>query len=492
MGLALTDFDGLFIGGRWMATAASDDVINPATEEVLARAPLGGAAETDLAIAAARAAFDEGRWPRMAPRERAAALQRLLDVLTAWAPDIAALTVVEVGTSVATARAGQVDVPLQHLAWFVELAARFDPVTPLPTTLFTGRRGRVLGAGVRHRDAAGVVGAITPFNAPFFLNLLKVGPALAAGCTMVLKPSPFTPFSALLLGRAAQEADLPPGVLNIVTGDVGVGQQLVTDPRVDVVTFTGSDAVGSQILAQAAPGLKKVLLELGGKSAMIVRSDGDVNAAAAAGVGSFVTFAGQGCAIHTRHLVHRSVYEEYVAAATHVLAQVTVGDPSDPATIVGPLIRDAQRSRVEHYVDSARSDGFPVVAGGRRPAGLDRGFYYEPTLIRDVSNSSVVAQEEIFGPVAVVIPFDTDDEAVSLANDSRYGLSGSLWSADVAGAYDMALRLRTGNVSLNGGTGGMSSAAPFGGYKRSGLGRELGADALEDYLETKAIQFHAG
>jgi aldehyde dehydrogenase (NAD+) len=491
MTLALTSYDGLFIDGKWLAPAQSDGVINPATEDVFATAPLGSTVEADLALAAARAAFDDGPWPRLAPAERAEALQRLLDVLTDWADDIAALTVAEVGTSALTARHGQVDTPLRHLGHFVELARRLEPLTPLPTTLMTGRTGKVLGAGVVHREARGVVAAITPFNAPFFLNVLKVGPALAAGCTMVLKPSPYTPLSALLLGRAVEAAGIPPGVLNIVTGDVSVGRLVVEDPRVDMVSFTGSDVVGQQILVQAAGGLKPVLLELGGKSAMILRADADIPAAAASGVGNLVTFAGQGCALHTRHLVHRSILDAYVAAASAALGEVTVGDPTDPATVMGPLIRASQRARVEHYVDLAQAEGGHVLAGGGRPDGLDRGFYYRPTLLGGLANASQVAQDEIFGPVGVVIPFDTDDEAITIANDSRYGLSGGIWSADTATAFEMAMRLRTGNVSLNGGTGGMSSAAPFGGYKRSGLGRELGNDALDEYLERKAIQFHA-
>jgi aldehyde dehydrogenase (NAD+) len=492
MPLALTSYDGLFVNGEWLPPDRTDVVINPATEDGFATAPLGSLAEAELAIAAARTAFDDGPWPRMKPAERADALERLLAVLTKWADDIAALTVAEVGTSVMTARHGQVDMPLRHLGHFVELARRLEPLTPLPTTLMDGRAGRLLGAGVVHRDPRGVVAAITPFNAPFFLNVLKLGPALAAGCTMVLKPSPFTPLSALLLGRAAQEAELPAGVLNIVTGDLDVGKLVVEDPRIDMVSFTGSDAVGQQILVQAAAGLKPVLLELGGKSAMILRADGDIRAAATSGVGNLVTFAGQGCALHTRHLVHRSVLDEYVATASAGLAQVTVGDPTDPSVVMGPLIRENQRARVEHYVELATAEGGEVLAGGGRPEGLERGYYYRPTLLGGLPNSSQVAQDEIFGPVGVVIPFDSDDEAVAIANDSRYGLSGGIWSADVATAFEMAMKLRTGNVSLNGGTGGMNSAAPFGGYKRSGLGRELGNDALDEYLEKKAIQFHAG
>lgn len=484
-------FEGLFVDGRWISTDTSEPVLNPATEAAIAEAPLGGPAETELAIAAARRAFDAGPWPRLTPRQRGAALERLLQVLTGWADAIADVVIDEVGTSMMTARRGQVDVPLQHLAWFTEHLAAWRPETPLPATTFTGRHGRVLGSGVLRREAVGVVSAITPFNAPFFLNIMKLAPALAAGCTVVLKPSPYTPLEALLIGRAAQEAELPPGVVNVVTGDVEVARMLTTDPRVDAVTFTGSDAVGEQILIQAAPTMKRVLLELGGKSAMIVLPDADLAQAVAGGVAQAATFSGQGCALWTRQLIHRSRYDEYVAMLAAGLDRVTVGDPRDPATVMGPLIRESQRERVERYVELARKEGGEIAAGGVRPTELDRGFYYRPTLVTGVDNSSPVAQDEIFGPVLVAIPFDTQDEAVAIANDSRYGLSGSIWG-DPVSAYDLACRLRTGNVSINGGTGGMSSWAPFGGRRRSGIGRELGEGALDEFTELKAIQWHAG
>lgn len=484
-------FDGVYVDGRWLATDAGEPVLNPATEATVAQAPVSGLTEVDLAIAAARRAFDTGPWPNLTPRQRGAALERLLGVLSAWADAITDVVIDEVGTSAMTARRGQVDIPLQHLGWFVEHLAGWRPETPLPPTTFTGRHGRVLGSGVVRREAVGVVSAITPFNAPFFLNVMKLAPALAAGCTMVLKPSPYTPLEALLIARAAEEAELPPGVLNVVTGGIDVAQQLTTDPRVDAISFTGSDAVGEQILVQAAPTMKRVLLELGGKSAMVVLPEANLAQAVDAGVAQAATFSGQGCGLWTRHLVHRSRFEEYVGMLAGGLEKVSVGDPREPNTVMGPLIRESQRARVEHYVELARQGGGEIVAGGVRPDGLDRGFYYRPTLVTGLDNSSPVAQDEIFGPVLLAIPFDTDDEAVAIANDSRYGLSGAVWG-DPAHAYDLACRLRTGNVSINGGTGGMSSWAPFGGWRRSGLGRELGENALDEFTEQKAIQWHAG
>jgi len=486
-------FRGLFIDGDWSVTERSEPVIDPATEDTVVPAPWGSIAEAEAAVAAARRAFDEGPWPKMSPGERAAALARLRDVLAAWADDAVGLVVAEAGIPITIARASQFDLPMQLLDFFIERCTKFEPLRPLPVTTFPSRHGgTVLGAGVVQRSPRGVVTAITPFNAPFFVNLLKVGPALAAGCTVVLKPSEFTPLSALLLGAAAQEADLPPGVLNVVTGGAEVGEFLTTDPRIDMVTFTGSDAVGTKVMTQASATLKHVVLELGGKSAMIVRADADMDLVAPRAAQELTLFTGQGCGLWTRHLVHRSRYDEYLDRVSGILERTPVGDPRDPTTVVGPLIRESARARSESYVAGALEQGARLVTGGCRPEGLDRGYFYKPTLLADVRNEMAVAQEEIFGPVGVAIPVADDEEAVRIANDSRYGLSGAIWTADPGTAFAMAQRMQTGNVGINGGTGGMSPWAPFGGYKRSGVGRELGADVLDDFTETKAIQFHAG
>jgi aldehyde dehydrogenase (NAD+) len=281
-------------------------------------------------------------------------------------------------------------------------------------------------------------------------------------------------------------------VLNVVTGGVDVGEYLTTDPRVDMVTFTGSDAVGARVMAQASATLKHVTLELGGKSAMIVRADADLDAAADRGAQELSLFSGQGCALWTRHLVHRSLYDQYLERVAATLQRLPIGDPTDPHTVVGPLIRESACARAEKYVAGALEQGARLVAGGRRPPHINRGYYYEPTLLADVRSDMTLAQQEVFGPVGAAIPFDDDDEAVRIANDSDYGLSGSIWTADPGTAFAMAQKIQTGNVSINGGTGGLSPWAPFGGYKRSGVGRELGADVLDDFTETKAIQFHAG
>jgi len=490
---ARSQYQGLFVGGGWRPTKDAAPVLNPATEDVFVTAPWGAVADADAAVAAAREAFDNGPWPRLAPAERSEALTRLRDVLAAWADDVVGLVVAEAGIPVSIARPSQFDAPMQLFEFFIERCAMFEQIRSLPVTTFQNRQGStVLGAGVVQRSPRGVVTAITPFNAPFFVNLLKVGPALAAGCTVVLKPSDFTPLEALLLGAAAQEADLPPGVLNVVTGGVEVGEYLTTDKRVDMITFTGSDAVGAKVMAQASPTLKHVVLELGGKSAMIVRADADMELVAPRAAQEFTLFTGQGCGLWTRHLVHQSRYDEYLERVTAILQRIPIGDPLDPHTIVGPLIRETARARSEKYVAGALEQGARVVAGGRRPIGLDRGFYYEPTLLADVRSEMTVAQEEVFGPVGAAISFADDDEAVRIANDSPFGLSGSIWTTDPGTAFAMAQRMQTGNVGINGGTGGMSPWAPFGGYKRSGVGRELGADVLDDFTETKAIQFHAG
>lgn len=475
----------MYIDGRFTDGAAESDVVvvNPATEAELARVPEASLADADAAVSAARRAFDEGPWGRTTPDERAAALRRLLERLVARRAELVEITVAEAGAPRRLAETLQVQVPLDHLADMVDRVLPAFPFTaPMPPTFGAG-----IGQGVVRREPAGVVTAITAFNYPFFLNLAKLGPALAAGCTVVLKPSPFTPLSALLLAEMADEAGLPPGVLNIVTGDVEVGRRLTTHPGVDVVTFTGSDTAGREIMRQAAGGLKRVLLELGGKSATVLFADADFDRAVPHAVAGFTRHSGQGCACLTRILVEEPRHDEAVERLATALAGLRVGDPADPATDMGPLIREAQRARVERYVALGREEGARVAFGGGRPVGLDRGYFVEPTLFVGVKPAMTIAQDEIFGPVAVVVPFADDEEAVAIANDSRYGLSGAVWSADPRRAYAAASRLRTGTVVVNGGGGGTNPHGPFGGYKDSGVGREFGEAGLSEYLETKTV-----
>jgi aldehyde dehydrogenase (NAD+) len=338
------------------------------------------------------------------------------------------------------------------------------------------------------REAILAVGVITPWNVPHQVNLAKRGPALAAGNTVVLKPAPDTPWCANAMGRLiAEETDIPPGVVNVVTSaDHGVGARLSGDPRVDQVSFTGSTATGRKVMAAVAPTLKKIFLELGGKSAFLVLDDADLAGSCAMAAFTVCTHAGQGCAITTRLVVPRARFDDAVAITAAALARVPVGDPTDPGTVCGPLVSARQRERVEGYIRLAVEEGGTILTGGGRPAGFAKGFFVEPTLIVGVGNDARVAREEIFGPVLVVLPHDGDEDAVAIANDSPYGLSGTVWSADRARAVAVSNRVRTGTVSINGGVW-FSPDVPFGGYKQSGIGREMGMAGFEEYLQIKAI-----
>lgn len=482
----------LYIDGRFVDVAATEPVINPSTEELIAAAPAGSTGDASAALDAARRAFDDGPWATLDARARVHALTRMYELLAQRADAICELITLEAGSVRAQTRGRQFDVPMKHFRYFLE-AALAPAVTALaPELTPTPKGGKMLGSAFVVREPIGVVSAITPYNFPFFLNLVKVVPALLAGNTCVLKPSPYTPFEALVLAEAAHDAGLPPGVFNVVTGGRDVGELLTTDPRVDMVTFTGSDTVGAAIAAQCAGSLKRVLLELGGKSALIVRADADLDLAVSTALRGFTSHAGQGCAMNTRAVVHNAVRPEFVRRLAEQARAVKVGDTLDPSTQMGPLIRAAARDRVERFVALGRDSAARLVAGGRRPPHLARGFFHEPTLFDDVDSASPIAQEEIFGPVGVVIGFDSDDEALRIANDSKFGLRGGIISADVGQAYEMALRLRSGGVTLNGGAGTQLSNGPFGGIKRSGYGRELGVEGLHEYTQQKLIEIHAG
>lgn len=497
MDVPYTKIERLYIGGDWVSSSTGEtaSIINPATEEPIGFAPLGATKDAELAIAAAREAFDTGPWPRLSFKERATIMQRMHDSLSQRLEDIRRLTIAEAGAPFGLVQVMQTATPLRLFQYGIGKASALEPVTSPPESgpnLVPGEADWI-GAVTTVYEPVGVVVGITAYNFPFMLNLSKVGPALLAGNTMVLKPSPFTPFAALMLGEVADEIGLPPGVLNIVTGDVDTAKTLTSHPDVDLVSFTGSDKVGALIAQQAAPTLKRVVMELGGKSALIVRPDADIQRAAMIAVGHMTAHCGQGCALMTRYLVHNSIRSQFVATAKAILGNWPVGDPSNPTTITGPLIRESQRANAEAYVQSGLDAGAKLVAGGRRPPHLKKGFYYEPTLFDEVDNTSKIAQEEIFGPIGVVIGFDTDEEAIRLANESKYGLAGGILSADRAQAYRMSLAVRTGMIWLNGGFGGdMSSHAPFGGYKRSGYGREYGPHWLREYLNEKAINYPIG
>lgn len=483
------EYKGHYINGTW--TICDNDltrVLNPATEEVIGWAPVGGPAEAESAVGAARIAFDDGPWPRMSQQDRCDTLARFYDLLAARQDEFEKLIVAETGATYQLARFAHIGIAMDHFRFALDEARRHRSVTALsPTMSVSGGRG-VLGSAVCVREPVGVVSAITAFNYPHLINLSKMVPALLMGNTLVLKPSPYTPLEALALGDIATEAGIPPGTINIVAGGAEVGHVLTSDGRVDMVSFTGSATIGATVMAQAAPTIKKTLLELGGKSALIARDDVDVGVVAEQAALGLTYQAGQGCGLCSRFLVHNSILPDFVAKATAVLEEIKVGDPADPATQMGPLIRDVQRERVAGMVDAAVRHGATVATGGRVPAHLTKGYFYEPTLLIDVDNHDTIAQEEVFGPVGVVIGFDTDDEAVAIANDSKYGLSGAIWSADSARAYDMALRIRTGTVKIN---GGAPIETPFGGYKWSGIGREFGTQGLDEYTEIKAITYRS-
>src|SRR6476646_4702618 len=489
MATALKNYQ-LYIGGEWVDADSDEglEVINPATEETIGSVPQGSIKDVDRAVGAARKAFQDGTWRKMSPRQRSDALLRFMQTIADRKAELVDLIIAEAGAARWVADGLQFETGFKYAQWFAERTASFPFQEPLPPQV----SARGLGQGVILKEPVGVVAAITPFNFPLYLNLSKVVPALAMGNTVVLKPSPYTPLLAFVLGEIADAAELPPGVLNVVTGDVVAGEHLTTHDGVDMISFTGSDFVGKRIMGQAADGLKKVLLELGGKSPNIVFAGSDLDKFAASAATGFTIHAGQGCALPTRILAERSVYDDVVERTAAVLGKIRVGDPTDPKVMMGPLIHGAQRDRVERYVAAGTDEGARLVCGGRRPDGLDRGFFFEPTLFADVDNGMAIAQDEIFGPVGVVVPFDDEDDAVRIANDSRYGLAASVWHRDATRAYEISGRLRAGTVSINGGGGGPNSWGPFGGYKQSGIGREFGDYGLLEYTQLKTVTWSAG
>jgi aldehyde dehydrogenase (NAD+) len=483
----------MFIGGEFIpgADGAREAVINPATEDVIGEAPVGSMADAEAALAAAHDSYANGPWRRMTPRQRVETMRAFYDALERRKDAIVRLLIAEAGATVALANGAQWANGMKHFRFALDHAGRDFTKLSLPELTPAASGRKLLGTSIVRREPVGVVAAITPYNYPFMLNMVKVVPALLMGNSVVLKPSPYTPFSALVFGDAAIEAGLPKGVLNVITGGKEVGELLTTDKRVKLVTFTGSDKVGAAIMAQAAPTLKRLLLELGGKSAMIVRADADLDRAAAAGLSGFTSHCGQGCALMTRHLVHNSVRAQYVEKLKALAEKVTVGDPADPATQMGPLIRAVQRDRVEHFVQGALDSSARLVSGGRRPGHLTRGFFFEPTFFDNVDNSSALAQEEIFGPVGAVIGFDTDEEAIRIANDSEFALAASIFSGDAGLAYEILQQVDTGRGAINGGAGTQLSDEPFGGNRRSGYGRENGIEGLLEFTNPNAISFHA-
>jgi acyl-CoA reductase-like NAD-dependent aldehyde dehydrogenase len=475
------DRDQLFIDGVWSAPQADDviEVISPHSEQVIGRAACAGPADVNRAVEAARAAFDTGPWPRLQPAERIEAITRLAGIYKERRADMAELISAEIGAPISFAKRAQVALPLMMLSAFCGIAGSYQWQQERPGLY--GKNIRIL------KQPVGVIGAVVPWNMPQFLTVAKVVPALLAGCTVVLKPAPESVLDAQLLAEMVAAADLPGGVLNVVPGGRAVGEALVSHPGVDKVSFTGSTAVGKQVALACAQGLKQASLELGGKSAAIVLDDADPAAVAAGIQMASLANSGQVCNALSRILVPEARKGEFVDALAAAMAAMTVGDPADPNTQVGPLVARRQQERVRGYIESGKSEGARLVTGGSdRPDGLDTGWYVRPTLFSDAHNDMRIAREEIFGPVLTVIPYRDEDDAVRIANDSEYGLAGSVFTADVERGYGVAARVRSGTFGVNEGYI-MDPAAPFGGVKNSGYGRELGTEGIDSYTVSQSI-----
>jgi acyl-CoA reductase-like NAD-dependent aldehyde dehydrogenase len=469
--------DRLFIGGCW-ETPSSDErlaVVDPAMEETVATVAAAGAGDVDRAIAAARQAFDSGPWPRLSPAERAAKLRIVAAELRRRQPDLARAISIEMGSTLKVT-SGSVAGPPNLFDYYADMAEVLPEVEP---------RERKGGLAFSVMEPAGVVAAVVPWNSPLNLSALKLAPALGAGCSVILKPAPSTPLDALLLAECLEAADFPAGVVSVLPAGNEVADVLVRDPRVDKVTFTGSTAVGKHIARVCADRLARVALELGGKSAAILLDDMDVEEAATKLLPASTMLTGQACSALTRVLVPRRRHDAFVEAFAEAMRRARVGDPFDPTTDMGPIALERQRERVESYVEIGKREGARLVTGGGRPEHLNKGYFVEPTLFTDVDNKMRIAREEIFGPVISVITYETEDDAVAIANDSDYGLYASVFTHDDDAVWRIGRRLRTGNVAKNAVI--VDRTLPYGGFKQSGIGREGGVEGLRSFQEQKVV-----
>jgi len=475
------DYDKLYIGGEWVEPhgTGSIEVISPHTEAVIGRVPDASPADMDRAVTAARKAFDDGPWPRMTPAERAEGIKRLSGALQSRAQDLADVISSQNGSPKSWSLMGQVFSATMVLDTYAGLASGYP---------WEDHRTGALGTPVIVRRApVGVAAGIIPWNVPLFICALKLGPAMAAGCPIVLKPAPETPLDGYLLAEAVAEADLPPGVVNIVAAGRETGEHLIRHPGIDKVSFTGSTAVGKHIGEVCGGMLKRVTLELGGKSAAIVLDDANLDEATLGNlVMSGLMNNGQVCGAQSRVLVSKRRYADVVEALGTAVGALKVGDPLDESVQVGPLVAERQRTRVEGFLEAGKAAGARAVVGGGRPESLPTGWYIEPTVFADVRNDMKIAQEEIFGPVLSVIPYEDERDAVAIANDSDYGLCGSVWTADPEHGAAVAAQVRTGVVAVNSSMI-LDFNAPFGGFKQSGIGRELGPEGIGPYTEYQTI-----
>jgi aldehyde dehydrogenase (NAD+) len=467
--------DKLYIDGAWVAPSGKEtlEVFDSATEDVFATVPAGTATDIDLAVQAAARAFPS--WSAMAPKDRGALLQKVAEGLMARSSEIADVITHEVGMPRSLTEMLQVNLPIGEFAGNAERAATYAWTEEVGNSLVI-------------KEPVGIVGAITPWNFPLYQIALKVAPALAAGCTVVLKPSEVAPINSFILAEVFAEVGVPKGVFKLVTG-LGpvVGEAIAEHPLVDKVSFTGSTRAGKRVMELCAQTLKRVSLEMGGKSANIILEDADLSQAIPAGVFGCYLNSGQVCSAPTRMLVPRSKLSEVEDLARASAAGFAPGDPMQPTTGLGPLVSSVQRDKVRDYIKKGIAEGATLVAGGPdAPEGLDKGYFIQPTVFSNVTNDMTIAREEIFGPVLSIIPYDTEDEAVAIANDTNYGLSGAVWGGTQEHAIEVAQKLRTGQVDVNGGA--FNPLAPFGGYKQSGIGRERGAYGFEEFVEIKSIQ----
>ncbi|KAA1432499.1 aldehyde dehydrogenase [Mycolicibacter arupensis] len=484
MDSSITEYDTLFIGGKWTAPATDQviEVHSPATGKYVGKVPLATKADVDNAVAAARVAFDSGPWPSTPPAERAKVIAAAIKLMEERKDQFTALL---------GAETGQPPLSVETMHWMSSLGAlNFFAGPAAEEVTWEEIRTGAYGQTIVRREPIGVVGAIVAWNVPLFLAVNKLGPALLAGCTVVLKPAAETPFSANLLAQTFADAGLPEGVLSVVPGGAETGQALTSNPDVDIFSFTGSSGVGKEIGKRAADLLKPCTLELGGKSASIVLEDVDLASAIPMLVFSGIMNTGQACVAQTRILAPRSRYEEIVEAVKNFVAALPVGLPDDPGAQIGSLISEKQRERVEGYIAKGIEEGARLVCGGGRPEGLDSGFFVEPTVFADVDNSMTIAQEEIFGPVLSIIAYDTVDDAIAIANDSVYGLAGSVWTADVPRGIEIASKIRTGTYGIN--WYAFDPCCPFGGFKNSGIGRENGKEGVEHFTQQKSVLMPMG